>query len=273
MYGIQRSLKPQVPPATDGAFRLESGLFTMADGETNHVLFRPLHYEAGYAYPLIVWLHGEGEDERQLLRVMPSVSSQNYVAIAPRGIPLSGADGSERCGFGWQPREERVPQAEERVLGSIEHVSEHCHIARHRVYLAGFDTGGTMALRLAMKRPEWFAGVLSLGGAFPRGGTPLGNLVAARRLRVFLAAGRFSQTYREGAICEDLRLLHSAGLLDISLRLYPCGHAISLEMLRDMNHWIMEPIIAGAEPVTAAARLAADIDQGHAGREIRGRRR
>lgn len=214
MYGIQRSIKSQVPPATDAASRLESGLFTVPAGDTNHVLFRPLHYEAGYAYPLIVWLHGEGEDERQLLRIMPSVSSQNYVAVAPRGMPLSGADGSERCGFGWQPREARAPQAEERVLHGIELAAERCHIARHRVYLAGFDTGGTMAFRLALKRPEWFAGVLSLGGAFPRGGTPLGNLLAARKLRVFLAAGRFSQTYRDDAVCEDLRLLHSAGLLD-----------------------------------------------------------
>ena len=50
-----------------------------------------MHYAPGYAYPLIVWLHGSGSDERQLQRIMPLVSMQNYVAVAPRGIPLTAA--------------------------------------------------------------------------------------------------------------------------------------------------------------------------------------
>ena len=46
-------------------------------------LFAPLRYTPSYPYPLIVWLHGYGSDERQLVRVMPLVSMQNYVAVAP----------------------------------------------------------------------------------------------------------------------------------------------------------------------------------------------
>ena len=37
-------------------------------------LFAPIHYEPGYAYPLVVWLHGEGSSERELRQVMPRVS-------------------------------------------------------------------------------------------------------------------------------------------------------------------------------------------------------
>ena len=44
-------------------------------------------------------------------------------------------------------------------------------------FLAGFDAGGTMAMRIALSHPSRFAGVLSLCGAFPTGRTPFGNLV------------------------------------------------------------------------------------------------
>ena len=47
----------------------------------SHCLFTPLHYERNYAYPLIVWLHGPGDDERQVTRVMPLVSMRNYVGV------------------------------------------------------------------------------------------------------------------------------------------------------------------------------------------------
>ena len=50
----------------------------------HYTLFAPLHYEPNYAYPLVIWLHGPGDDERQLLRVMPLVSMRNYVSVGPR---------------------------------------------------------------------------------------------------------------------------------------------------------------------------------------------
>jgi hypothetical protein len=42
-------------------------------------------------------------------------------------------------------------------------------------------------------------------------------------------------------VCEDLRLLHTAGL-SVTLRQYPCGHELAPQMLADANRWIMEQI-------------------------------
>ena len=75
--------------------------------------------------------------------------------------------------YGWQQSDEDVLAAEQRVFDSIEATGRRFHIAARRIFLAGFDCGGTMAFRVAMKHPERFAGVLSLGGAFPTGGMPL----------------------------------------------------------------------------------------------------
>ena len=59
-------------------------------------LFAPMHYESNYAYPLIVWLHGANDDERQLKRIMPFVSLRNYVAVSPRGTVTADGRAEDR---------------------------------------------------------------------------------------------------------------------------------------------------------------------------------
>lgn len=229
----------------DSVFRAEAGLFTASPQATPHALFAPLHYEPNYAYPLIVWLHGQGGDERHLLRIMPQVSIRNYVAVAPRGVTLSGDEESGLCGYGWQWTDRQLEEARQRVLACIELAESKFHIAPRRVFLAGFDTGGTLAFRMALERPDRFAGVLSLCGQFPVGRTIFANLVAARRLPIFLAAGRQSTVYPSDQVCANLRLLHSAGM-SITLRQYPCAQELCEQMLRDIDRWIIEQITSAS---------------------------
>jgi len=228
-------------PASDSSLHIQSALFSPSSSETTCALFAPLHYERGYAYPLIVWLHGRGDDERQLMRIMPLVSMRNYVAVAPRGLPVEVAEGAEVLGFGWEQSEESIERAERQVFNSITVAKRKFHISPQRVFLAGFDCGGTMAFRLAMRHPQCFAGVLSLCGAFPSGHTPLRRLEEARRLQVFLAVGRDSRDYPPKKVCEDLRLFHAAGF-STTLRQYPCDHELAPQMLADVDRWIIEQI-------------------------------
>ena len=149
-----------VPPVT---FEIESALFSTAQQDTVHATFAPLHYEPGYAYPLLVWLHGPLADERQLLRIMPLVSMRNYVAVAPRGVSLAPQAGriaapSEESVYGWSDEEHGLQQAEQRIFDSIELTFRRFNIDPRRIFLAGFDTGGTMAFRVAMNHPYKFAG-------------------------------------------------------------------------------------------------------------------
>ncbi len=230
-----------VPPraaAGESEFSIDSALFSPSSKEAPCALFAPLHYEPNYRYPLIVWLHGNGDDERQLVRIMPTLSLRNYVAVAPRGFPLAG-DAPDSCG--WAQTEPQIREAEQRVLDGIEHARGKMSVAPDRVFLAGHDSGGTMAVRVAMSHPHRFAGVLTLGGPLPTGHAPLGRLVEARRLPIFLAVGRDSATYPSSLVCDNLRLLHAAGM-SITLRQYPCGHELTPQMLRDVDRWVIEQV-------------------------------
>jgi phospholipase/carboxylesterase len=252
----RQSLEILYQPPIQSNFQIESGQFAADAHDTVHTLFLPEKYAPGYGYPLIVWLHGPGSDERQLMRIMPLVSLRNFAAVAPRGTLMepAAADVSRPAPaeiYGWSPSAERLQQAEQRIFDCIELAGRRLHIHPRRVFLAGFDCGGTMAFQVGLNHPNRFAGILSLGGAFPRdplGRAPLSRLPEARRLSIFLAAGRRSQVYGETHVCGDLRLLHTAGL-STTLRLYPDGHELTPQMLSDVNRWVMDQILS---PLSAA---------------------
>ena len=192
------SVSPTAPPAETAAgspaeaiagSSAAQGVFSRTGAEKLPLaMFAPLHYERNYAYPLIVWLHGADDSESQLRRIMPQVSLRNYVAIAPRGtvaiaphgevaialrgevaIALRGAVATGAglpAKFAWRQTAEQIDAAEQRVLDSLAAAGEKFHVAPERIFLAGCGCGGTMALRIALRQPRRFAGVLSLGGRF-----------------------------------------------------------------------------------------------------------
>jgi phospholipase/carboxylesterase len=230
---IQQRVEPSVPQFSEHR-------------EHCFALFAPLHYERNYAYPLVVWLHGPGDDERQLCRVMPHISLRNYVGVGIRG-------GSEpepgELGFRWQQQPEAIAVAEQRVFDAIEVASQRYHVADDRIFLAGYQCGGTMALRLGLQFPHKFAGVLSVGGEFPTGLAPLSRLRQVRRLPLLIAQGRDSEVYSQQRTCEELRLFHAAAM-HVTLRQYPCGDELTTKMLHDMDVWMMERITGVSESVT-----------------------
>ncbi len=243
------------PPSEDAAkgsaYRIEEARLSASyDGGTCHVTFLPLHYEQNYAYPLLIWLHGPGDDETQLNRIMPLVSMRNYVAAGPRGSRQRKAAAGVPATYVWRQTDEDIQRAQASVFECIASVTQRLNVAIPRVFLAGYDCGGTMALRVAMSHPDRFAGVASLGGAFPTGQTPLRCLNLARRLPVLISFGREGRKYSMGQVCDDLRLLHAAGM-KVTVRQYPCDDEITTQMLLDLDRWLME-LVTGVESTPVA---------------------
>lgn len=246
-----------------GSGSAQPGHSSRGEWDAPHALFTPLHYERNYAYPLIIWLHGPADDERQLNRVLPLVSMRNYVAVAPRGTvasqPAHDCD-DERLplGYEWHQSPEQISLAEHRVFAAKAAAERRFSVARNRIFLAGFGCGGTMAMRLALNHPTCFAGAASFGGLFPCGYAPLGRLAEARKLKLLLATCRDSIDYPPEQVCEHLRLFHSAGL-SVCLRQYPCGDELTTAMLADMDRWIMDQFITSSNaPLDEAATQRRD---------------
>ncbi len=206
-------------------------------------LFTPLHYEPGYAYPLIVWLHGAADNEAQLRRIMPLTSTRNFVAVGPRGThPDSATTSHGFPTFCWSQDVQGVAQAAQRVSLAMESARQQFNIHQRRIFLAGYRDGGTMALRLALENPEKYAGVISINGPLPRGAAPLRNFGQCQTLPIMLMHCHASTYFTEQQLCEDIRLGHSARL-KMDIREYLCDDGIMTDMLDDLNHWVMGQIL------------------------------
>lgn len=161
MKRMDRSLTasaPSDPTLSQGVDIARCEMVTAA----HHALFGPLHYEANYAYPLLVWLHGAADSERQLPRIMPMVSMRNYVAIAPRGTTAVETSGQQQ-GYGWNPSRAGVLASGERVAECIAAAQRRFHVAPSRVFwsvtapAAAWPCGWLCSTRTASRVPPHWA--------------------------------------------------------------------------------------------------------------------
>lgn len=210
-------------------------LFTKHRKNSPHYLLSPIHYEPGYAYPLVVWLHGANSSELELRQVMPQVSVRNFVGVAPRGTIRTSK--AQRF-YGWQHTVSGVGDACQSVRECLEAAREQFNVHAKRIYIAGYGEGGTMALRVGLEHPELFAGAISLCGRVPRGANAFRRINAARRLPLMLAISPSEDGIAGSQILDDLKLLHSGGF-SLELRIYPEDGSLTDLMFSDMNKWIM----------------------------------
>ncbi|MGB8852813.1 MAG: hypothetical protein WCC69_04525 [Pirellulales bacterium] len=195
-------------------------------------VFLPQGYEAGYRYPLLVWLPGAGAFD--LGRVMTRVSLRNFVAVQA-ALPVTGADVTEPV---WE---------------AIDRACSRLSVHPDRIYLVGQGEGGRDAFRIACRQPNAFAGVVSLGGGFPLDEALFARIADVRRLPMLLCAPRDADEAAAAQTDRTLRLFHAAGA-QLALRIYPAAETdnVSRAMLADVNRWVMDGVCGAAEPRRAA---------------------
>ena len=239
-----------------------------------HLLVAPVGYEKNYAYPLLVWLHDSASREIELFDVAPQISTRNYVAVAPRGLSASRANvlcrrangrlivekTREETYYDWPETDEGVSEAENLVFYSIDQALAKFNVHRRRVFLLGRGTGGTMALRVALRNPREFAGVVSIDGAFPTlERQPLRDWRSARDLPILMTTGAGSNAIPQ-LTPKQLRLFHTAGLT-VVIRQYNerpneenAADARMKKILLDVNRWAMERALNPQAPISEMFR-------------------
>jgi predicted peptidase len=121
------------------------------------------------------------------------------------------------------------------------------HIHSERIYPAGIGESATMALQLLMERPEWFAGAISLGGELPK----LIDLPAGhqhlKNKRIFQGDIHQDVAVQHSETVQNIQtewLLRKAGMHVVSKR-YDTRANVGSNLLRDINHWVMDGVCTG----------------------------
>ena len=203
--------------------------------------FLPTGYEPNYAYPLLVFFHGQGGCEKQILRLAPRLSRRNYICISLRGPQAASPGKNGRLRYSWGRDDQCDVLVEDYVLKAVEQTRRHYHVHSERIYLAGVCEGATLAYRLGLTFPEKIAGVISLNGTMPRRGRPLLRLPESRKLRVFIGHGIANAFAPLAEARRDFRLFYAAGM-PVRMHTYPTTHRLHPDMLRDINRWVIKTI-------------------------------
>lgn len=206
-----------------------------------HSVHLPEHYESRYAYPLVVWFHGDGSSEDELSSVMASISDRNFIGLALRGNVTCDK------GFGWSTSGEQL----DTLLGDVESLvlglRRQYHIHSERIYLAGFGSGASAAMELILRKPEWFGGAACLCGSFSQLQIPSFRSRDFQNKRVLLATSASSRSTGVRDVVAAGRLLYSSGM-QIGTRVYQeSGTGPSSKMLSDVNHWLMDDVCSTAQ--------------------------
>jgi phospholipase/carboxylesterase len=174
-----------------------------------HRLFVPEHYESGYAYPLLVWLHSDHSSEYEVDHVMQSLSLRNYVAVGLRGNRSSNRSSQV---FRWGCSVTDYALNEECIFHAIEEIAGSMSIDTSRIFLGGFGKGAMLAQWVGLRNPEQVAGVIACNGPFPSNKRALALWKQARGLPVLAMQSSDSKRFGVDQMISTMKTAHRAGL-------------------------------------------------------------
>lgn len=212
----------------------------------------PSHYTPGYAYPLIVYLHGDGTNRREVRQVMPHISPQNYIAV---GIDGNRSDDSNGHRWSWDVSAGAVDRLAERVERAIEGVGRRCQLRADRIILVGRRDGGSAAIAVAAAMQRSVAAVVSLGGRMPPLRVRNYSDLISRRLRMLWLWGADNPAIDDATLQTDGRAALAIGAR-LDVRVYPTDDEADTAVFADVNRWIMERVVLDrSNVVTTETRL------------------
>jgi phospholipase/carboxylesterase len=166
--------------------------------------------------PLLIALHGYGSSASEMLPAFRAFADATGVVLAlPEGaVP-------HRDGFDWVSPD----HAEAVVMHTLDVARARYPYDPRQVVLAGFSQGASMAMRVALRHPDVFRGVVAMAGRHDARVVPGRTFdPKARRLRVMLTVGAGDQVVANNREAER-RL--KAARFDVGLRVYPnVGHRL-----------------------------------------------
>ena len=227
----------QEVPFEEGEEELAADLETPAvETDLPLSLHLPDPFEPRYRYPVVIWLHQDESNEEELHTVMPQISDQNYIGLAFRGTSDDGQ--SESGAFHWEACQDKLADLLEEIRETIAEMSRFFRMDLDRIYVAGFDSGATVALELLLEAPELFAGAIALGGGIPSTAGYGSKYRQKTEKKVLLGWGRKDHVLDAKSFQEQIHQLEQTGVL-ADKRLYDCGHEMTADMLKEIDHWLM----------------------------------
>jgi poly(hydroxyalkanoate) depolymerase family esterase len=173
------TLRKNVPPVGAGTWTL--GVAMGAQGVRRFRLYRPPHAKPHENMPLLVMLHGCGQDANAFAtstRMNKVALRERFVVLYPEQDRLANAHG---CWNWFDTASGRAQSEAALIMNAIDQVCLLHPVDKGRVAIAGLSAGASMAALLATEHPERFQAVVMHSGVPP--GTAHSTLSALGAMR------------------------------------------------------------------------------------------
>ena len=166
---VQQALQPKLdrhkPPPGEGDWI--PGVAMGATGVRRYRLYRPPGVKFGERLPLLVMLHGCGQDARSFAlstRMNAVAARERFLALYPEQDRLANAQG---CWNWFDTSSGRAWGEAALILQAVDQVSLLYPVDRARIAVAGLSAGASMAALLATRHPGRFKAVVMHSGIPP----------------------------------------------------------------------------------------------------------
>lgn len=190
--------------------------------------------------PLLVAMHGWGQNAKKILRDLAPVTARRVLVAAPQAPhPFYLDMGSGKVGFHWLTRYER-DRAVADANAFVAHVLENLRAAHAydpaRVYLLGFSQGCSMAWRFCLSGHITPAGMIACGADLPPDVAE--KLPAPKPFPVLLVHGR-EDTIIAPAKMHDAQAALSEKGVSFDVHEFDGGHEIPPAVAQHIADWII----------------------------------
>jgi poly(hydroxyalkanoate) depolymerase family esterase len=162
MKQVAQQHKP--PP---GAGDWLTGMAMSAAGARRYRLYRPPDMKWGERLPLLVMLHGCGQDAKsfaQSTRMNRIAARERFLVLYPEQDRMANAQG---CWNWFDTRSGRALREAELIMRAIDQVCLLYLVDRARIAVAGLSAGASMAALLVTRHPGRFKAVMMHSGVPP----------------------------------------------------------------------------------------------------------
>lgn len=169
------------PPVPKGPGDWLAGVVMSAAGTRHYRLYRPAHVTAGEQLPLLVMLHGCGQDAASFAagtRMNRIAERQRFMVLYPEQDRLANTQG---CWNWFETRSGRAQSEAALLMKAVAQVIKQQRVDPERIAVAGLSAGAGMAALLATQHPDKFKAVVMHSGVPP--GTAHSTLSALSAMR------------------------------------------------------------------------------------------
>jgi poly(hydroxyalkanoate) depolymerase family esterase len=173
--------KVAVKKRAPAASRADAGFSAGVAGGLHYRVFVPAGIQRGEYLPLLVMLHGCGQDATALAagtRMNQIASRERFLVLYPEQSRLSNLQG---CWNWFQTRTGKAQAEANAILAATEQICRTQAVDPERVAVAGFSAGAGMAALLATRSPQRFRAVAMHSGVAPGLAQSTASAISAMR--------------------------------------------------------------------------------------------